>query len=190
MSYEGYTQYLCAKGHYNVRDSFDDEDHCSFCGGKYVWHNAVDQTNDNPPEFPMDKLLVTPAETCDKCGCKAIDKPAIYRKPTALEVEEYRDEVLAYYNNLYPEVDEDDLNAVYDEDNDCDDEYYDEVECFSAYRARDEIEFSDCPEMPPLKTKEEVAREMSDCIETCGLKGTELYAYIFGMLDKNMDLKT
>lgn len=56
MSYEGYSQYICKKGHYFTRDAYDDMDYddhgpylkypkCPYCGEDVVWRNGVDQTN-------------------------------------------------------------------------------------------------------------------------------------------------
>lgn len=46
MSYEGYTEYLCEKGHYwSANCYFDDGEPCAVCGGAPVWRHAVDQTN-------------------------------------------------------------------------------------------------------------------------------------------------
>jgi hypothetical protein len=45
MSYEGYEQYLCAKGHYWCADCHDDPGDCETCGGPAVWSNSVDVTN-------------------------------------------------------------------------------------------------------------------------------------------------
>lgn len=48
MSYEGYVQYLCAYGHYQERDCYQDD--LKICGIKgceqpIVWRNGVDVTN-------------------------------------------------------------------------------------------------------------------------------------------------
>lgn len=47
---EGYTQRLCAAGHYSVQDAHEvDMIRCEIpgCGASLVWHNDVDQTNDD-----------------------------------------------------------------------------------------------------------------------------------------------
>jgi hypothetical protein len=68
MSYEGYSQFLCKKGHYWEMDCYyaDYEEHiCPKCKGKAVWENMVDTTNDagNPVE-----LKVAKEEYCECCG--------------------------------------------------------------------------------------------------------------------------
>lgn len=46
MSYEGYVEYLCTKGHRSCNDAYEDDlQACPRCGGELVWHHAVDQTN-------------------------------------------------------------------------------------------------------------------------------------------------
>lgn len=52
MSYEGYTQVLCAKGHYFAYDAYYDsiaypskEWKCDICKAKMAWYNLVDLTN-------------------------------------------------------------------------------------------------------------------------------------------------
>jgi len=46
MSYEGYTQYLCAKGHYFTKNAYDYSDVvCDICSNGAVWWNQVDETN-------------------------------------------------------------------------------------------------------------------------------------------------
>jgi len=46
LSFEGYTQYLCAKGHYFARDVYDYSDViCHVCKNAAVWWNQVDETN-------------------------------------------------------------------------------------------------------------------------------------------------
>jgi hypothetical protein len=47
MSYEGYSQFLCKKGHAWAEDcNFSSEfSKCPICGEKHVWENMVDETN-------------------------------------------------------------------------------------------------------------------------------------------------
>lgn len=47
MSYEGYSQFLCRKGHYWILDcnSADGTVECLECGGRVVWENMVNITN-------------------------------------------------------------------------------------------------------------------------------------------------
>lgn len=62
MSYEGYQEYLCKKGHYSARDCYEPKlVVCPECGGQLEYWNSVDQTNgceeDNPGTYPADKLV-------------------------------------------------------------------------------------------------------------------------------------
>jgi DNA-directed RNA polymerase subunit RPC12/RpoP len=57
MSYEGYEEYLCEKGHYINHDIHDEHPEvCEHCGSKWVFWHPVDQTNgyeeDNPDTKP------------------------------------------------------------------------------------------------------------------------------------------
>jgi hypothetical protein len=47
MSWEGFYQQLCKKGHYTSQSAeYQDSDiKCSLCGEKIVWVNTVDTTN-------------------------------------------------------------------------------------------------------------------------------------------------
>jgi hypothetical protein len=47
MSWEGYYQQLCKKGHYTSKSAeYQEEDEqCRICGEKIVWVNTVDTTN-------------------------------------------------------------------------------------------------------------------------------------------------
>lgn len=76
MSYEGYVEYLCEKGHYFSFDCYDDPDKpaCPRCGGPPVWKHSVDQTN---------------GEVLDDSG-----KPYPETAPYPLEVERYILEVV------------------------------------------------------------------------------------------------
>lgn len=78
MSYEGYTQFLCKKGHYWSVDCMGDEpDECPKCFGKVVWSNMVNVTNgsyDTNPETGKEEridgyveLEPKKTKTCDKC---------------------------------------------------------------------------------------------------------------------------
>lgn len=66
MSYEGYVQCICKKGHYFEQNAFE-KAKCP-CGAQTGWVNAVDQTNGNSyGEIPMELLrrdyLISPAQT-------------------------------------------------------------------------------------------------------------------------------
>ena len=63
MSYEGYREYLCRKGHYSTSDAYeDDPTKCERCGADIDWRHSVDQTNgveeDNPSTIPAPKEKV------------------------------------------------------------------------------------------------------------------------------------
>lgn len=45
MSWEGYTQKICAKGHHNIEKQYTELHYCPDCGAVFVWENVVDQTN-------------------------------------------------------------------------------------------------------------------------------------------------
>jgi len=49
MSYEGYVQIMCKKGHQWQKDCYDfesmDAERCPHCRSKAVWYNCVDLTN-------------------------------------------------------------------------------------------------------------------------------------------------
>ena len=63
VSYEGYREYLCAKGHYQCSDAYDDDpEKCARCGERIAYAHSVDQTNgveeDNPSTMPAPKEQV------------------------------------------------------------------------------------------------------------------------------------
>ena len=65
MSYEGYTQYLCKKGHYTTKDCYyDDLKSCPTCKEEIVWQEMVDTTND---EGNPTKLKLRKRKTCKHC---------------------------------------------------------------------------------------------------------------------------
>ena len=78
MSYEGYSQYLCKKGHYWEEDclySDYEEVICPHCGGKPVWENMVDTTNDAGNPVKLKKLSE------ERCPCCGVVKETIYKIP-------------------------------------------------------------------------------------------------------------
>lgn len=98
MSYEGYTQALCEKGHqYNV-GQYQEDDGCPYCGAKTAWSHEVDQTNgcyyddeetenakhqENCPACPL-KLEVKEAtvyDECPTCQHKKILSYQTYKRP-------------------------------------------------------------------------------------------------------------
>lgn len=57
MSYEGYEEFICEKGHYHTSDALyesyvEQTKNCPQCGGKMEWWNSVDQTNGYYAEDP------------------------------------------------------------------------------------------------------------------------------------------
>ena len=46
MSYEGYVQLLCAKGHLTMQDCYLDEPKKCWCKEPIVWGESVNTTND------------------------------------------------------------------------------------------------------------------------------------------------
>jgi len=68
MSYEGYTQYLCAKGHIQTRDCMEPTlKVCPSCGSRIAWSNGVDQTNGSRHQFDLpDEVWETFPETASQ----------------------------------------------------------------------------------------------------------------------------
>ena len=62
MSYEGYEEFLCDKGHYQTCDCRADTPKvCEFCGSEFRHHHSVDETNgpsQHPATFPAKKIKV------------------------------------------------------------------------------------------------------------------------------------
>ena len=89
MSYEGYTQYWCKKGHHWTAESYEDIELCPVCGKKFVFSNSVDQTNGSYSNdfkeridgYIKPKLIKTISKTCKCCGNKKILE-RIYKIPT------------------------------------------------------------------------------------------------------------
>jgi ribosomal protein S27E len=84
MSYEGYVQVLCANGHYNTYDAYDDPfgvydepesiPTCKVCGENLVWRNGVDETNGCEARGGGDCLMELSKEEIEKCrGCGYVD---------------------------------------------------------------------------------------------------------------------
>ena len=79
MSYEGYTQFICKKGHYWTKDCYmaDEDQHCYVCNDKAVWENMVNETNGSYDTNPATgnyeridgyvELEQKKTKTCDKC---------------------------------------------------------------------------------------------------------------------------
>lgn len=46
MSYEGYDEFLCSKGHYFASDVYSSRPAtCPVCSSPWAWRHSVDQTN-------------------------------------------------------------------------------------------------------------------------------------------------
>jgi hypothetical protein len=70
MSYEGYDQYVCVNGHYEARDCHTPMKKCPTCGERFVWENAVDQTNgDGWKEHSEIELALQAAEQRGRDNC-------------------------------------------------------------------------------------------------------------------------
>lgn len=74
MSYEGYSQFLCKRGHAWDEDcnQASPESKCPTCGEPFIWENMVDQTNGS---YEGDKridgyveLKVATIKSCAECG--------------------------------------------------------------------------------------------------------------------------
>lgn len=59
MSYEGYVQYLCEKGHHWTGDAYEPEEPCIWCGATIKDRHSVDETNFEGE--PRELILVKPA---------------------------------------------------------------------------------------------------------------------------------
>jgi len=93
MSYEGYTQVLCEKGHFTSYDAYSDtssnkEWKCPVCKAKRAWYNLVDLTNgsfegkkriDGFVELEVD----VPAQMCKckECGNEHMIVPPTFKIP-------------------------------------------------------------------------------------------------------------
>lgn len=95
MSYEGYEQLICDKGHYYVASCWDEKPKCLDCGSAVIaWHNSVDDTNCDDwgiiPEEQIEALVIEPAvyETCNLEHPHLIS-PAVYRIPREGELQRY-----------------------------------------------------------------------------------------------------
>ena len=61
MSYEGYVEYLCKKGHYFAQESYlSSPEHCSICKEEIELFHCIDHTNgveeDNPNTYPAGRV--------------------------------------------------------------------------------------------------------------------------------------
>jgi hypothetical protein len=86
MSFEGYYQRLCRKGHFSAKALYDKtrwDSACYVCGENIVWWNLVDQTNSDAYEVPLE--MVTEAEfwECEHCNSRRLTAHPTYRIPDA-----------------------------------------------------------------------------------------------------------
>jgi hypothetical protein len=84
MSYEGYTQYLCKKGHLRTQPhSLEIKPRCS-CGELFVWGFEVDQTNDDgqPALLVLNERPVQ--QICASCGHEKTIKEGTWHIPPVL----------------------------------------------------------------------------------------------------------
>ncbi len=78
MSYEGYTQVICKKGHYWMVDCMMDDRVPCKCGAPAVWWNMVNQTNgceviDATTDEERYNIPADIHKIFDKCICGHID---------------------------------------------------------------------------------------------------------------------
>ena len=89
MSFEGYYQVLCKRGHASVRGlyDFDEADwFCSrpiegdVCGEKQVWWNLVDETNARENYVELEEITPRVTKTCN-LGHVHVWSGAIHMRP-------------------------------------------------------------------------------------------------------------
>ena len=92
MSYEGYSQFWCKKGHYWTEDAYTVDTYgvmkCPICNNEFVFENMVDVTNgsfdddgtriDNfiNPEIKKKEVI-----GCKNCGKEKICECSLYKIP-------------------------------------------------------------------------------------------------------------
>lgn len=83
MSYEGYYQLICEKGHYFTVDCYMHHPHmaCPLCGKSVAWWNIVDTTNDEGKPVELEVILPQLSRTCPTCGQLQVIKLATYKIP-------------------------------------------------------------------------------------------------------------
>ena len=90
MSYEGYTQVLCEKGHYTSYDAYNDisgnkDWKCPVCKAKLAWYNLVDLTNGSFDDKGkrIDGLVILKIDKPAKlCKCKDCGNEHMITEPT------------------------------------------------------------------------------------------------------------
>ena len=94
MSWEGYGQALCKKGHMYVVQAYGDESAgCDVCGEPQAWIHWVDETNgcyceegkSDCPAHALELEVKTPAvyKTCGACKHSELVSHATYKIPGA-----------------------------------------------------------------------------------------------------------
>lgn len=89
MSYEGYTQHICVKGHYYANGpGFPDV--CALCDSPAAWSNEVDDTNHDGygqiTQKDLAQFLINGEITCVcSCGHEHAREYETYRIPTPEE---------------------------------------------------------------------------------------------------------
>jgi hypothetical protein len=85
MSFEGYYQHLCKRGHRTVRDVYDNFTQSCWCRAEFVFSELVDTTNDDGNPTRLERIDGG-YYTCSKCGSDrvAFIKP-IYKIPDLLK---------------------------------------------------------------------------------------------------------
>lgn len=88
MSFSGYYQLLCERGHYSEVDCYTrefcrDMTDCPHCSAPIVWDHLVDTTNDAGFDQQIDLEEIVPelVDVCDECGHETIVEPARYKIP-------------------------------------------------------------------------------------------------------------
>jgi hypothetical protein len=95
MSYEGYTQALCVKGHQNSIDQYEERETCHVCQEALVWFHQVDLTNgcmcsdtDNRTGYEcpahrmkLEELKPADYKTCPTCHREEMVSPPTYKIP-------------------------------------------------------------------------------------------------------------
>ena len=88
MSFEGYFQFICAKGHYFQESyTYGDKDEpneclCPFCNSPVKWWNLVNDTNcDNKGYIELEEDTPRKLETCKECGHTKVIEEATYLVP-------------------------------------------------------------------------------------------------------------
>jgi hypothetical protein len=83
MSYEGYTQVLCKKGHYSEEpDDFSGDEWKCHCGEPVAWFNPVDDTNcDSWGLVTLIEEKPRKLKTCPTCNQQEVVEEATFRIP-------------------------------------------------------------------------------------------------------------